>query len=105
MTYEEIGSEIGKLVQEKNKAYGSAFDRCKEILKILYPDGIKIEQYTDALAIVRIIDKLFRIANKKDAFGESPWKDIAGYAILGIGKDARENQNINIKTSKSRKKK
>ena len=29
-----------------------------------------------------MIDKLFRIANKKDAFDENPWRDIAGYALL-----------------------
>ncbi len=42
------------------------------------------------LAITRIIDKLFRIATKKDAFGESPFKDIAGYGILGISNDDQE---------------
>jgi hypothetical protein len=39
------------------------------------------------LAITRIVDKLFRIATKKDAFGENPFKDIAGYGILGIAND------------------
>lgn len=35
------------------------------------------------LCIVRIFDKLMRIANKKDAFAESPYADLAGYALLG----------------------
>ena len=83
-TFEQIGTEIGKLVQEKNAAYGSSFAECHKILSVLYPFGIKPEQYTDALAIIRVIDKLFRIANNKDAFAESPWRDIAGYALLGI---------------------
>lgn len=87
-TYKQIGEEIGSLVDEKNAAYGSSFAESYKILSVLYPNGIKPEQYTDALAIIRVIDKLFRIANKKDAFGESPWKDIAGYAILGVAKDA-----------------
>lgn len=86
-TYKQIGEEIGSLVDEKNAAYGSSFAECHKILSVLYPNGIQPEQYTDALAIIRVIDKLFRIANKKDAFGESPWKDIAGYAILGIAND------------------
>ena len=86
-TYKQIGEEIGNLVDEKNAAYGSSFAECHKILSVLYPNGIQPEQYTDALAIIRVIDKLFRIANKKDAFGESPWKDIAGYAILGIAND------------------
>ncbi len=83
-TYKQIGEEIGSLVDKKNAAYGSSFSECHKILSVLYPNGIQPEQYTDALAIIRVIDKLFRIANQKDAFGESPWGDIAGYAILGI---------------------
>lgn len=89
-TYETIGQEVGKLVDEKNAAYGSSFAECHKILSVLYPAGIKPEQYTDALAIIRVIDKLFRIANKKDAFGESPWRDIAGYSLLGIHNDSKQ---------------
>ena len=81
--YEEQAEQIGKLVAEKNAAYGSAFAQAHQILTVLYPKGIAPEQYTDALAVIRVIDKLFRIATAKDAFGESPWQDIAGYAILG----------------------
>ena len=85
--YENIGRQVCKLVQEKNKAYGDSFGRASKILEVLYPDGIKPEQYSDALAITRVLDKLFRLANKKDAFGESPWRDICGYAVLGVAND------------------
>ena len=85
--YEKIGTEIGSLVQEKNEAYGDSFGQACKILEVLYPEGIKPNQYRDALAITRVIDKLFRLANKKDAFGESPWRDICGYAILGVAND------------------
>jgi len=88
-TYEKIATEIGKLVDIKNAAYGNSFSESHKIISILYPNGIKPEQYMDALAITRVIDKLFRIATKKNAFGESPWKDIAGYAILGIANDKK----------------
>lgn len=87
MTYKELGNEVGELVDEKNKAYGNSFNLSGDVLKIFYPDGIKPEQYSDMLAIVRILDKLFRIATRKDAFGESPYRDIAGYGLLGIMKD------------------
>ena len=80
--YEELGKEIGELVDKKNAAYGDAFNRAGVILKELYPKGIAPEQYNDVLAMIRVIDKLFRIATDKDAFGENPWQDIAGYAIL-----------------------
>ena len=90
MQYEKIGTEIGRLVQKKNEAYGDSFGQASKILEVLYPDGIKPSQYRDALAITRVIDKLFRLANKKDAFGESPWRDICGYAILGVANDEPE---------------
>lgn len=85
--YQEIAQSIGKLTQEKNEAYGDSFGQACRILEVLYPQGITPSQYRDALAITRVIDKLFRLANKRDAFGESPWRDIAGYAILGVAND------------------
>ncbi len=91
--YKKIGLDIGSLVQEKNKAYGDSFGQACEILKVLYPEGIKPEQYRDVLAITRVIDKLFRLANKKDAFGESPWKDICGYSMLGIANDEGNDES------------
>jgi hypothetical protein len=80
----EIGADIGKLCERKNMAYGDSFARSGRVLEELYPDGIKPEQYMDMLGLVRVIDKLFRIATDKDAFGESPWGDIAGYGVLGV---------------------
>jgi|TARA_R110002020_G_scaffold72542_4_gene186634 hypothetical protein len=87
MKFEKIANEIGKLVDEKNKAYGSSFLKSEKILQILYPNGITPDQYKNMLAITRIVDKLFRIATDKDAFGENPFKDIAGYGILGVANE------------------
>lgn len=78
-----LGDLLGKLVDEKNAAYGNSFAEAGAFLRLLYPGGIATDQYDDALAIIRIIDKLYRIANKKNALGESPYKDIAGYGLLG----------------------
>jgi len=85
--FEEIAAEIGATVTEKNIAYGNSFSDCSKFLELLYPDGITPEKYGDMLCVVRMFDKLKRIATKKDAFGESPYRDLAGYAILGIWKD------------------
>lgn len=85
--FEEIAKEVGELVKAKNEAYGDSFGETGAFLKLLYPKGIGVDQYDDVLLIVRIFDKLKRIATNKDAFGESPYRDIAGYAILGISKD------------------
>ena len=82
--FEDAGTRIGKLVQEKNKVYGNAFATCAEALFLLYPDGVHPSQYRDMLALVRIWDKMMRIATDRDALGESPFGDIAGYGLLGL---------------------
>ena len=91
--YLELGASIGVTVDEKQKAYGDSFGRSGDVMRILYPDGISPEQYDDALAITRIIDKLFRIATDKDAFGESPYRDIAGYGILGAARERSDGSS------------
>lgn len=79
---------LGLLLAEKKPAYGSSYAKCGEFLKLLYPDGVKPEQYSDMLLLVRIFDKQMRIATAKDALGENPFRDIAGYGVLGMVKDA-----------------
>jgi len=85
--FKAIAAEIGETVTAKNLAYGDSFAKTGDFLRILYPAGIEPGQYGDALCMVRIFDKQMRIATAKDALGESPYRDIAGYAVLGIAKD------------------
>lgn len=82
-SFEALGATIGRLVQEKQAAYGDSFGKAGAVMRLMYPTGVPPENIDDALAVVRIVDKLFRIATAKDAFGESPYRDIAGYALLG----------------------
>jgi len=92
----KLGRQIGMIVAEKNIAYGDAVTVTTEILKKLYPDGITPKQYQDVFLVVRIVDKLCRIANKKGAFDESPFMDIAGYGILGVDYDQQKDIYIAI---------
>lgn len=85
--YEALGADIGRLVTSKQEQYGDSFGRSGEILRVLYPDGIRPEQMDDALAVVRITDKLFRIAAGNQG-GENAYADIAGYGLLGAAKGA-----------------
>jgi len=80
--YEDYGVALGKLLEEKQAQYGDSFGRCGDVLRILYPDGIQPDQYDDVLAVTRIIDKLFRLAEGSKG-DESPYMDIAGYGLLG----------------------
>lgn len=86
MTFEQRGTELGKLVDQKQAAYGDSFGKSGDVMRLLYPNGIDSEQLDDALAVVRVVDKLFRIATNRDALGESPWEDIAGYGLLGAAR-------------------
>lgn len=91
--YARIGHETGKLVQEKQDAYGDSFSKSGEFLQLLFPDGVPPEKYTDALTLIRIFDKCMRIATQKDAFNESPYRDIVGYGLLGVQKDEQEGND------------
>ncbi len=77
-----LATDLGKLLAEKNLAYGDAFSKTTQILTLLYPNGIKVEQFKDVHVLVRMLDKMSRIAQDNDPMGESPYKDLAGYAIL-----------------------
>jgi len=89
--YETLGQSIGVLVDEKQRQYGDSANKSGEILRVLYPEGVKPHSYRDMLLMVRVLDKLSRIAqrgeNGRDLGGESPWRDVAGYALLGIVAD------------------
>ena len=82
--YVRLGKAVGELITEKQQAYGDSFHKSGEVLKILYPRGVKPEDYTDLLAITRVLDKLFRIATDPTYGAESPWRDICGYAMLRL---------------------
>ncbi len=82
-----ICTDLGATLAEKNIAYGSSFARSGEILAILYPNGVRADQMRDMQLLSRIVDKMFRVANKvdgKDRGGESPFLDIAGYAVCAM---------------------
>lgn len=88
-TFADRGLELGQLVDRKQAAYGDSFTRSGDVMRALYPKGIAVEQLDDALAVVRVVDKLFRIATDRDALGESPWADVAGYGLLGQARAER----------------
>jgi hypothetical protein len=78
------------LVEKKQQAYGDSFGKSGAVLRILYPNGVPPEQLDDALTIVRILDKIFRVATDRDALGESPYRDIVGYGLLALARIEKE---------------
>lgn len=92
-TFTNLGTEIGALVEQKNAAYGSSFAVAGDFLRLLFPKGIPADRFDDALLMARIFDKQMRIATDQDAFGESPYQDIAGYGILGLHLQQRKKES------------
>lgn len=96
-----VATEIGELLVVKDAAYGSAFEKTKEILKILFPNGLPVEAFDDGLTIQRILDKICRLTvlctnpeeNKTEERTEDAWKDIAGYAIKALCEQRRKKVN------------
>lgn len=84
-SFQSIAQEIAKIVEEKDSQYGDSFGKASDCMQILYPSGIPFDQIPNALYIVRILDKLCRIATGK-ADPEDPDVDIAGYSIKRIYK-------------------
>lgn len=80
--FEQIALDVAELVAKKNVAYGDSFSRSGEVLRQMYPLGVSPCEFDDLLFVVRVLDKLFRIAAQPGAFGESPYLDIMGYGLL-----------------------
>lgn len=87
---ERFFADLGKLVHEKSQSYGDSIRTSAKILEILYPNGVQPHQFRDMLLTARVLDKLGRIANKKDAFGDSAWLDVGGYGGRGAMCDAED---------------
>lgn len=97
----KVAKEVADLVYVKNRAYGSSFEKCGDVMCLLYPNGVPSEKLGDALVIVRVLDKLFRIATDRDALGESPWRDVLGYALLAVERIERKRAELDSSPAKS----
>ena len=82
--FQRLSLEIGDLVTRKDAAYGNSFGTAPAILALLYPDGVRVDQYPDMLTIVRMLDKFKRVATAKADDPEEPWKDLCGYPLLRL---------------------
>ena len=93
--FKSIAREIGALVEKKNAAYGDSVGSSGEALRLLYPKGIRPDQYADVLLQARIWDKQQRLATGagNDGLGESPFLDIAGYGVIGVAQHQELHRN------------
>ena len=90
--YDVQGAKLIELLKKKRDAYGDNLTSGATFLHLFYPDGIPVAAYKDLLIMVRVLDKLFRLANQHrhddsgDGFfdDESPWWDVAGYGLATV---------------------
>jgi len=89
--YDLYGQRLSDLVAAKQQQYGDSIARSAHMLHALYPEGVPPHAYGDLLLVVRMLDKLARIAARgedgRNRGGESPYTDLAGYALRGWVKD------------------
>jgi len=93
VSYEKKGQELGRLVDEKQKAYGDSVTKTNKLLEVFmekYDNGDETYTIPKSLLkhiglMVRVIDKQNRIFSNPDGdlMDESPYKDIGGYSFLG----------------------
>ena len=82
---ESISRDVVSIVKEKNREYGSAFQKVSHILSILFPNGIPTNKYHDVAILVRVLDKVCRIASANDKdVKKDAWLDITGYGLLRL---------------------
>ena len=90
---QQLAEEVGTLVALKRDFYGDSISSSDAMLTILFGPSIPAERFGDVLLIARVLDKLQRLAHRSPDEAESPWLDIAGYAICGI-EQQRKAQEI-----------
>jgi hypothetical protein len=93
----EAGEVISSMLGDKRDSYGDNLIVSGQFLKLLYPEGIPANAYPEVLVIIRLFDKLMRIANQHRSpelwtEQETPWLDVAGYAIAIMYDLARSSQ-------------
>ena len=89
----ECGLDITGTVLAKNLAYGDSVNNTDKIVGILYPNGIRPEQIRSFLLIIRMLDKINRLAcGDPEAYGEDPWADLGGYAAIGMAQERRDKR-------------
>ena len=85
MRLKQTASDVAIIVEEKNREYGSAFQKVSHILSVLFPNGIPTSKYHDVAILVRVLDKICRIASANDKnVKKDAWLDITGYGLLRL---------------------
>ena len=83
-SFRAVAEEVAAEVEEKDRRYGRAVLRGVEVLKILYPEGVRPDQYADAFLTLRLFEKRSRIASAQDDDLEDARRDSLGYCLVDV---------------------
>jgi hypothetical protein len=82
--FSEIADELATMLAVKNRKYGDSYAKMAHVLPLFYPNGVPADGLLDAVFILRIVDKLMRIASDQRDDEEDPLLDLCGYGILRL---------------------
>lgn len=94
MNIKKLFEEIENVFVEKQSKYGQVDVKIKNMLKELYPNGVKPEQYNEFMNVLKMLEKISRLTNENiDIKGKSDaLVDLAGYAMLGVKKMGEQSE-------------
>ena len=78
--FENIAKQVVDAVQRGNKETGNCITETTKVIRILFPNGIPSGKEQDEAIIVRILDKMFRIANAQGNTS-AIWQELTAYAL------------------------
>lgn len=91
--FQDAAKMVANVLTEKNASYGDATTVTASIAKLLWSEGIPVSQLDEALVVIRMLDKLCRIAKGTKFANEDAWLDLAGYALLVLAKGMGEKRD------------
>lgn len=94
--YHTIAEGVAELVLQKQKEYGNGVLRSNRMMLQLFPDGIPAAKYRDAFTLVRLMDKISKIAADENSATGEPWRDIAAYSLLTLALIEGDNKKSEL---------
>jgi len=82
--FENVAKQIVETVKVSNKETGNCFTETTKVIKLLFPNGIPSGKEQEAAALLRIIDKMFKIVNNPGSNTLKDWQGLSAYALNAV---------------------
>lgn len=95
LTVERVRSKVLEALEtfiQKKKEYGNTDEIVVSAMKALYPAGVPLERYYEAIFTLKILEKLSRLSSTSlsEERLRDAYKDVVGYGLLGVDAYNRE---------------